>query len=112
MRLKELRNQYKISQEVLAEKLDVSQQTISKYENNRRLPDLNMIIKLADYFHVSIDYLLERVEQETTGVKTTNGAPIRSFLPLDGLSEKSVEKLLEYKHMLELLQAEKASGNE
>ena len=52
------------------------------------------------------------MEQETTGVKTTNGAPIRSFLPLDGLSEKSVEKLLEYKHMLELLQAEKASGNE
>lgn len=62
MRLRELRKARGISQLKLAMDLSVSQNTISRYESGAREADYTMLIKLADYFHVSIDYLLERTD--------------------------------------------------
>ncbi len=58
-RLKELREGKHISQQRLAIELNVSQATISKYELGQADPDIPTIVKLAEYFHVSADYLLE-----------------------------------------------------
>lgn len=58
-RLIEKRKEFNLSQAELAEKLGVSQQTISKYENGSREPDNAMLLKLSEFFHVTIDYLLE-----------------------------------------------------
>lgn len=54
------------SQEDLAEKLDVSRQSVSKWEGAQSVPDLNRIIQMADLFGVSTDYLLkdEMVKEE------------------------------------------------
>lgn len=60
MRLKELRKKRKISQLKLAMDLGMNQNSISRYENESREADYATLIKLADYFDVSIDYLLER----------------------------------------------------
>ncbi len=60
LRLKELRNQKGISQLKLALALNTNQNTISRYETGEREPGINELIKIADYFNVSIDYLLER----------------------------------------------------
>lgn len=60
MRLKELRKKRKISQLKLAMDLGMNQNSISRYENESREADYATLIKLADYFGVSIDYLLER----------------------------------------------------
>jgi len=60
MRLKELRTQKGISQLKLALALNTNQNTISRYETGEREPGINELIKIADYFNVSIDYLLER----------------------------------------------------
>lgn len=60
MRLKELRKQKKISQLKLAIDLNTNQNTISRYETGEREPGLKELIKIADYFNVSIDYILER----------------------------------------------------
>ncbi len=60
MRLKELRKQKGISQLKLAMDLSMNQNTISRYENGGREADYKTLIKIADYFNVSIDYLLER----------------------------------------------------
>lgn len=60
MRLKELRKDKKISQLKLALDLDMNQNSISRYENCEREADYATLIKFADYFGVSIDYLLER----------------------------------------------------
>lgn len=60
MRLKELRQKRKISQLKLAMDLGMNQNSISRYENESREADYATLIKLADYFDVSIDYLLER----------------------------------------------------
>lgn len=61
-RLKSLRRASKMKQSELAEKLSLSQQTISLYEANKRHPDLDTLVRLADEFHVSTDYLLGRTE--------------------------------------------------
>jgi len=58
-RLKELREGKHISQQRLAIDLNVSQATISKYELGQADPDIPTIVQLAEYFHVSADYLLE-----------------------------------------------------
>ena len=65
MRLKELRNKKNISQLKLAMDLGMSQNTISRYETGARQADYATLIRLADYFHVSVDYLLERTNDPT-----------------------------------------------
>lgn len=60
MRLKELRKAKGISQLKLAMDLNTNQNTISRYETGEREPSINELIKIADYFGVSIDYLVGR----------------------------------------------------
>ncbi|MCM1132390.1 MAG: helix-turn-helix domain-containing protein [Ruminococcus flavefaciens] len=62
MRLKELREKRKITQQRLAIELNMSQNTISRYETGAREADYRSLIAIADYFQVSIDYLLERTD--------------------------------------------------
>ena len=62
-RLKKLRKQKNISQLKLAIDLDMNQNTISRYENMEREADYATLIRLADYFDVSLDYLLGRSEK-------------------------------------------------
>ena len=72
--LKALRNAAGISQKQLADIIMVSQQSINKYENHGVEPDINTLIKIADYFNVSIDYLVGRVEikQLANRIKTSD----------------------------------------
>ena len=62
MRLRELRLARRMTQLRLAMELSMSQNTISRYETGEREPGLQELIKIADYFHVSVDYLLERTD--------------------------------------------------
>lgn len=62
MRLKELRRQRHISQLKLAMDLHINQNSISRYETGEREADYRTLIALADYFDVSVDYLLERTD--------------------------------------------------
>ena len=59
-RLKELRKERGLKQKDLATVLQVAPQSIGYYENLINKPDPEMLIKIADYFNVSIDYLLGR----------------------------------------------------
>lgn len=63
MRLAELRKSRRISQLKLAIDLNMNQNSISRYETGEREADYTTLIKLADYFNVSIDYLLERTDK-------------------------------------------------
>ena len=62
MRLKQIRKLKKISQLKLAMDLNMNQNTISRYETGEREPGINELVKIADYFNVSVDYLLERTD--------------------------------------------------
>ena len=60
IRIKDLRKERNITQSDLAKILNVTQDSISLWEKNKRVPDTQYIIQLADYFEVSVDYLLGR----------------------------------------------------
>ena len=57
--IKKYRSNMGISQEELAEKVYVSRQTVSNWENNNILPSIEMLVKISRFFSVSTDYLLE-----------------------------------------------------
>ena len=62
MRLKEIKTSKGISQLKLSIAMNTNQNTISRYETLEREPGLAELIKLADYFDISVDYLLERTD--------------------------------------------------
>ena len=62
IRLKELRKMRNISQAKLAADLNLNQNSISRYENMEREADYATLIAFADYFDVSVDYLLGRTD--------------------------------------------------
>ena len=62
MRLRQLRKARGITQLKMAIDLNMSQNTVSRYESGEREPGVSELLRIADYFHVSVDYLLERTE--------------------------------------------------
>ncbi len=62
--LRKLRNNKKISMKELGSLIGVSESTISLYENGKRQPDFLTLINIADFFDVSIDYLLGREDRQ------------------------------------------------
>ena len=56
--LKRIRKQKKYSQLKVATDLSISREALSYYENGKRNPDLSMLVRLSEYFSVSIDYLI------------------------------------------------------
>ncbi|MBR1535179.1 MAG: helix-turn-helix transcriptional regulator [Ruminococcus sp.] len=63
MGLREIRKKKGYSQLKVAMDLNITREALSYYENGQRCPNLEMLIKLSDYFHVSIDYLITGEEK-------------------------------------------------
>ncbi|WP_061342948.1 helix-turn-helix domain-containing protein [Clostridium botulinum] len=63
-RLKELREDHGLRQTELADKLNLSRNAISAYETNTNEPNLDILVKFADIFNVSLDYLLCRTKEK------------------------------------------------
>lgn len=67
--LRLLREEQHLSQQKLAEMLNMSQQTVFKYEKTPNEPDISTLIKLADIFDVTVDYLIGNSEIKEKNVK-------------------------------------------
>lgn len=88
--LEELRKDRKMTQKELSEIIYVTTETISNYENDRYLPDIEKLIMLADYFNVTIDYLLGRASynlnpdtfEKPIDTTTTIGSFLKDFIAL------------------------------
>lgn len=65
--LKKIRKERDLNQLKVAMDLNISREALSHYENGKRSPDIEMLLKLSDYFGVSIDYLIrgEEYKKET-----------------------------------------------
>lgn len=61
--LKSLRKQKKLTQRNIAEIFHISQTSVSKYEREEAVPDLELIVKMADFFGVSLDEFVNRKKQ-------------------------------------------------
>lgn len=64
-KLQGLRQRAGMSQDTLAEKLDVSRQAVSRWERNETMPETDKVVILADLFGVTTDYLLREQPEET-----------------------------------------------
>ncbi|HAZ96978.1 helix-turn-helix transcriptional regulator [Treponema sp. UBA6852] len=67
--IRELRNIRGISQIQLANKLGVTKQSVSNWENDNILPSIEMLVKIANFFEVSTDYLLGLEKKRTLDVE-------------------------------------------
>ncbi len=91
LQLKALREAKNISQEKFAKELNVAQNTVSNWERGVRNPDNEMLIKIANYFDVSIDYLLDKKTPSVSKEKTFQILQI-----YDALSDEGKHKLEAY----------------
>ena len=89
-RLYELRKNNNWSQEELAEKLDVSRQTISKWESNKAIPELEKLIKLSEIYNITLDELVKG--EITEDVLKEN--PGKKFQKLKSFLKKHWKKIL------------------
>ena len=64
LRLREIRKSRNTTMKKLGAELGLAESTISLYESGKRQPDFETVVKLADYFGVSVDYLLGRDVKE------------------------------------------------
>ena len=92
--LKALRLSKKLSQQQLALRLNLSQQTIYKYENEITEPAIATLIKLADYFNTSVDYL----------IGNTNNPQRPGIYSETKLTENELQHLRIYRNMPDTLQ--------
>lgn len=72
--IKNLRKNSGLTQIELSNLMNTDQSTISKWELEKCLPDIQMLIKLADYFHVSIDFVLGRSECDRQQIRNENNS--------------------------------------
>lgn len=94
MRLKELRIENKLTQAEVAQKLFISQNGYSGYENERTQPNIETLIKLADFYNVSIDYLVGRDNEKNP---TKNYGEKKKLLKIsESLTDKNFDKLIVY----------------
>ena len=103
-RLKELRKNNKMTQEELSLKMGISAAAIGLYEQARRNPDNDTLIKLASIFNVSIDYLLGFEEANSTSVVEFDDYTYALCNEVKGLSDVQKDALLQ------MAKAMKANG--
>ena len=97
-RLKSLRESKKLKQSELAKEFKVSQSTIAMWETGKRDPDSESIKRVADYFNVSIDYLMGRSEFPHEG--EVAAANLAGGISYDDLTPEAIQQLEEYKQFL------------
>ncbi|KAF2506355.1 helix-turn-helix domain-containing protein [Enterococcus faecalis] len=83
-RIREYRKIYNLSQEQLADKIFVSRQTVSNWENDKTYPDIQIIVSLSILFNVSLDELiredLEEMKMKISNKKANKRADIYSLI--------------------------------
>ena len=94
-RIKEIRLANNMKQSDLADKLNVTQATVSGWESGRRTPDLESVRRVAEIFNCSIDELLGNNKAPTV---EQNGE--RSVLDITDLSPENRDRLEDYLHLL------------
>jgi Predicted transcriptional regulators len=90
-RIKILRSEKEITQNDLAKYLSVTRMVVTNWETNRTFPDPQSLMMMADYFGVSVDYLLCRTNIRPPAHLVTN---IVDFL--DGLTDREKNSVIDF----------------
>lgn len=92
-RIAEQRKKLGLSQEELAEKLNISQKSISKYELGDRKPQYKVLVRMAEYFGVTVDYLLRSTDTQDFGICDC-GNTIKELRTEAGMTQEELGMLL------------------
>ena len=103
-RIKNERKKRNISQQQLADYLNISRQAVSRWENNISLPDLNTLVLIAKYFDLKLEYftediILERTEESREeSIEELKGEPEKELEKTEekSVQEKTIEKATPY----------------
>ena len=101
-RIQQLRKERELTQEQLAEKLNVSQNTIAKIESGLRRPSIDFLIEISEFFNVSTNYLVFGVHAEDAGDEKLKKDIDEAIKKID----QTIEKLLEKKDELLKMKSE------
>lgn len=96
--IKELRKSRKLSQKDLAEKLNVHQTAVSQWEQNRTMPDIEMIKKLADFFEVTTDYILGNAKTDSTPGITAHRINVYGSVPA-GIPIEAIQDIIDWEEI-------------
>lgn len=95
IRLKELRKSKKINQQKLALKLNITQAAVSKYELGLSEPDIDTLIKIAEIFQVSVDYLIgfsdNPVQYSNSDISPEESILINNYRKLNDIQKAKAE---------------------
>ena len=81
--IRRLRMQYGVNQIEFAKKMNVTKQCVSNWENDNVLPSIEMLVKMAEFFSVSTDYLLGRTAEDsidTEGLTEEQSSHVRMLV--------------------------------
>ena len=92
-RLKLLRKNANLTMKALGRELGMAESTISLYESGKRCPDIQTLIRFADYFGVSLDYLCGRDEMPAENLSSLDKGLLDK---LNELNDEGKEKVIEY----------------
>ena len=91
--IKNLRKEKSLSQQAIANYLQITRQAYSNYENGKREPDYETLLKLSEFFDVSVDYLT-RGEPPTSPLTTPEQQLLDLFRQLNGEGQREAVKLV------------------
>lgn len=94
LKIKELRRKYGVTQKSVAEYFHVPQNTFSQWETGARQPDNAMLIKIADYFGVTTDYLLGRTDSVGDCFTNAEERELIVMLRADGITDEDRRRLI------------------
>lgn len=98
--LKMLRQQHNISQKNMADILYVSQQAVAKWETDKATPNPEMLNRIADYFDVSVDYLLGRTNSRSAPDDLSKGVKIPVLGNVQaGIPIEAAEDIIDYEEI-------------
>lgn len=99
--LKLLRDEKGVSQQLLANVIGCSQQSINKYENHNIEPDIDTLIRIADYFETSVDFLIGHTEirqkiepVQTFSLNESEGNLLSSYRSLNQKQRRAIEGVI------------------
>ena len=99
MKLKELRKNEKLNQSEIAQKLNIPLMTYNNYENEKTEPNIETLIKIANFYNVTIDYLIGRDFANDIGyLSNTERELLNTFKQLKPLNQ--IKILAEIKGIL------------
>lgn len=103
-RIRELRKQHRLTMKQLGNVVDLAESTISQYETGKRQPDNEVLLKLSEYFGVSVDYLIgrdcppRRRTSEAPTISTDDMELLRMFHDLDERGQAAVLNTLNHEY--------------